>query len=37
MHTMALEEGTTCVACHYNLVHEEVEPSKVFLEAIEGG
>jgi nitrate/TMAO reductase-like tetraheme cytochrome c subunit len=36
MHAVAIEEGTTCIVCHYNLVHKEVEPSKAFLEAIEG-
>ncbi len=35
MHASAREENTTCIACHYNLVHKEVEPSKAFLEAIE--
>lgn len=35
MHTRALEENTTCIVCHYNLVHKEVEPSEAFLEAIE--
>ena len=34
-HATALKEGTTCIACHYNLVHEEVEPSEAFLKAIE--
>lgn len=28
-------DGTTCIACHYNLVHKEVEPSAAFLKAIE--
>ncbi len=36
MHAEAIEEGTTCIVCHYNLVHKEVEPSKAFLESIEG-
>jgi nitrate/TMAO reductase-like tetraheme cytochrome c subunit len=35
MHASAREENTTCIVCHYNLVHKEVEPSKAFLEAIE--
>tara|TARA_B100000315_G_scaffold111702_1_gene102453 strand:- start:41 stop:265 length:225 start_codon:yes stop_codon:yes gene_type:complete len=35
-HTEAKKNGTTCIACHYNLVHKEVEPSKAFLEAIGG-
>jgi nitrate/TMAO reductase-like tetraheme cytochrome c subunit len=30
-HAEAIEKGTTCIACHYNLVHKEVEPSKRFL------
>ena len=34
-HAQALEEGTTCIACHYNLVHKEVEPSEEFLQATE--
>lgn len=33
-HTEAIETGTTCIACHYNLVHKEVEPSERFLQAI---
>jgi nitrate/TMAO reductase-like tetraheme cytochrome c subunit len=36
MHAKALEENTTCIACHYILVHKEVEPSKAFLDAIDG-
>ena len=35
MHALAREENTTCIVCHYNLVHKEVEPSKAFLAAIE--
>ncbi len=35
MHAIALEKNTTCIVCHYNLVHKEVEPSKAFLAAIE--
>jgi len=34
-HKAALKEKTTCIACHYNLVHKEVEPSAAFLKAIE--
>ena len=34
-HAQALEDGTTCIACHYTLVHTEVEPSEEFLQAIE--
>jgi nitrate/TMAO reductase-like tetraheme cytochrome c subunit len=33
-HAEAIETGTTCVACHYNLVHKDVEPSQEFLQAI---
>jgi nitrate/TMAO reductase-like tetraheme cytochrome c subunit len=36
MHARAIDEGTTCIVCHYNLVHKEVEPSKAFVEATEG-
>ena len=35
-HAAALKDGTTCIACHYNLVHKEVAPSKAFLEATGG-
>lgn len=34
-HEEALEKGTTCIVCHYNLVHKEVEPSPAFARAIE--
>lgn len=34
-HAEAIKNGTTCIACHYNLVHTEVEPSEAFLKAIE--
>lgn len=34
-HTDAKETGTTCIVCHYNLVHKEVEPSEAFLAATE--
>ncbi len=34
-HKEALEEGTTCIVCHYNLVHQKVEPSKRFLKRID--
>lgn len=33
-HAEALEAGTACIACHYNLVHKEVDPSEEFLQAI---
>ena len=33
-HNDALKNGNSnCIACHYNLVHKEVEPSKEFLDA----
>lgn len=35
-HQAALKEGTTCISCHYNLVHKEVKPSEAFLKAIGG-
>lgn len=35
-HAEARKQGTTCIACHYNLVHKEVEASEAFLKAIEG-
>ena len=34
-HKDALKTGATCIACHYNLVHKAVEPSKAFLKATE--
>lgn len=34
-HAEALKNKTTCIACHYDLVHKEVEPSEEFLKAIE--
>jgi nitrate/TMAO reductase-like tetraheme cytochrome c subunit len=33
-HAEAKETGMTCIDCHYNLVHDEVEPSEAFLKAI---
>lgn len=33
-HQAAAKEGKTCIACHYNLVHEPVELSPRFKEAI---
>ncbi len=36
-HELATREtGTTCIVCHDNLVHKEVEPSEAFLNAAEG-
>lgn len=35
IHADALEKGTTCIICHYNLVHKEVEPSAAFRAAID--
>jgi nitrate/TMAO reductase-like tetraheme cytochrome c subunit len=34
-HAEAIKSGTTCIACHYNIVHKEVEPSEAFLKAID--
>ena len=34
-HAEAIKKGTTCIACHYNLVHEEIEPSETFLKAVD--
>ena len=34
-HNDAMEKGITCIICHYNLVHKEVEPSPAFRSAIE--
>ena len=31
-HAEARETGMTCIECHYNLVHEKVEPRESFLE-----
>ena len=36
-HADAKEEGITCIGCHYNLVHREVEPRDSFLEKSEQG
>lgn len=33
-HKEALKDGTTCIVCHYNLVHKAVDPSPAFLKAI---
>ena len=35
-HAEAREEGMTCIDCHYNLVHEEVEPRESFLDSAGG-
>jgi nitrate/TMAO reductase-like tetraheme cytochrome c subunit len=32
-HAEARESGTTCIECHYNLVHEEIEPRESFLQS----
>lgn len=34
-HKDAMEKNVPCIACHYNLVHKEVEPSEAFLNAVE--
>lgn len=36
-HKNALETGMTCIDCHYNLVHDEIEPRDSFLEQAEAG
>lgn len=36
-HAEARERGLTCIGCHYNLVHSEVEPSAEFLEKADRG
>ena len=36
-HKEAREKGLTCIACHYNLVHAEVEPSQAFLDKADKG
>ena len=36
-HREALEANMTCIDCHYNLVHDEIEPSESFLEQGENG
>lgn len=35
-HEEARETGMTCIDCHYNLVHEEIEPSQSFLNSAAG-
>jgi len=35
-HEEARETGMTCIDCHYNLVHEEIEPSQSFLDGAAG-
>lgn len=32
-HAEAQKNSTSCIACHYNLVHKEFEPSDAFLKA----
>jgi cytochrome c-type protein NapC len=36
-HADARERGLTCIGCHYNLVHAEIEPSADFLARAEKG
>ena len=36
-HADARERGLTCIGCHYNLVHTEVEPRPDFLERADMG
>ena len=33
-HADAMKKNVPCIACHYNLVHKQVEPSEGFLNAI---
>ncbi|MGA7980239.1 MAG: NapC/NirT family cytochrome c [Chromatiaceae bacterium] len=35
-HKMALQEGITCIVCHYNLVHSPVEPREKLLRLARG-
>lgn len=35
-HKEAQETWLTCIECHYNLVHEEIEPSERFLDGATG-
>lgn len=35
-HEEARQTGMTCIDCHYNLVHEEIEPSQSFLDGAVG-
>lgn len=35
-HAEARQRGMTCIECHYNLVHDEVEPRESFLEGAGG-
>ena len=34
-HRLARREGVTCIVCHYNLVHEPVEPREEFVRLAE--
>ena len=36
-HADALEQGLTCIGCHYNLVHPELEAREDFLERADKG
>ncbi|MFQ6021113.1 MAG: NapC/NirT family cytochrome c [Acidiferrobacterales bacterium] len=36
-HADAVEQGLTCIGCHYNLVHREVDPRDSFLDEAEQG
>jgi len=35
-HETAMEEGLSCIICHYNIVHKEVPPSEAFDRVIAG-
>jgi len=34
-HKTARETGMTCIDCHYNLVHDKIDPRETFLDAAE--
>jgi len=34
-HKDAIDKNVPCIACHFNLVHKDVEPSEAFLNAVE--
>ena len=36
-HEDARERGLTCIGCHYNLVHADVEPRSEFLDRADRG
>ena len=36
-HKETIESNMTCIDCHYNLVHDEIDPGESFLEPVEKG